>query len=107
MKTLLLILGAPLWTPLLIAAAAIVLSLFAALCSVIISFWTVFASIAISAPAIITVGFIHIISVNTMSGFSFIACGMILAGIAIFAFYGCLYATKGFIGLLKIKRYRF
>ena len=89
------------WFPLLISFFAIMLSLYAVLCSVAISVWAVFISLAASAPAGIVCGIAGIFGGNICQGLMFIGLGLILAGIAIFAFYGSLYMTKGSIALTK------
>lgn len=53
MRTVLLILGFPLWFPLLIAAVMILFALYAVLWSVVVSVWCVFASLALAAAVCI------------------------------------------------------
>ncbi len=94
MKKLLIIIGSPLWVPILITVSALILSLFAMLFAVIILFWAVFASLAASSFASIIIGLLNIIDATVLIGSSLIGFGFVLAGLAIFVFFGCIYATK-------------
>lgn len=112
MKTLLLILGAPIWLSLLIALFAVALSLYVTLWSVIISLWAVFISAAVSAPAGAVIGVLNITSGEAILGALIISTSLALAGVAIFILVGTIYVTKGcaaltknsFIGIKKLIR---
>lgn len=100
-EIVLIALGSPLWISLAVAAISVVISLYACLFSVILSFWAAFAAISVSAPAGLAVGLINIFSEGTAAGLVLISAGFILAGLAIFAFLGCLYATRGSVKLTR------
>lgn len=97
----LLILGSPLWIPLLIAAVSIIISLYAVLWSVIVALWSVFATLVGSFVGGVVSGMIFICIGKALSGAAIIALAIACAGISIFAFFGCLYATKGAVYLRK------
>ena len=100
-EMILLILGSPLWLSLLIAAFAVVLSVYLSLWAVLISFWAVFGSFAGSAFGGVLGGAILACSGRLYSGIILMAGGLVCAGLAIFAFFGCKAATKGLLLLTK------
>ena len=100
------------WGPILIALAvsalavaislvALAISLFVTLWALIGSVWIIFAAFALSAPAAILIAILNIFSGNILPGIAIIGGGMVVAGLAIFAFFGALYATKGSAVLTK------
>lgn len=89
------------WFPLLIVGLSLVLSLYAALWSLVLSAWAVFASLAISAPLGVVSGIASIFTANATQGILLIGGGLAFAGLAILAYYGSLYATKGSAILTK------
>ena len=94
MKTLLIILGAPLWLPLLIAAGALLLSL-------IITVWSVFISLAASSFAGVILIFIYFARGNTVAGFAIIGAFIACIGLLILMYIGCKATTKYSIQLVK------
>ena len=100
-QILLLCLGAPLWLPLLIAAFAVLLSLLASLWSIIVSFWAVFASLAGVGLGCTLGGVIYGAFSSPAGGVATVGVGLVSAGLAIPAFYGCVAATKGSVCLTK------
>lgn len=101
MGVFLIILGAPLWIPVLLSVFAIIFSLYAALWSVTVSLWASFTAILVSAPASLVLGVLNIHVGNEALGYAMIGGALVLAGISIFAFYGCKYATRGLAILTK------
>lgn len=101
-EIILLILGSPLWIPLIITAIAIILVLYVVLWSLIVSAWAIFATVSGCAAGGIFAG-ITIISTsqNFFGGITLIALAFVCAGLAIFAFFGCLKATTGTVVLTK------
>ena len=93
--------GSPVWISLIAAAFAVVISLFAAMWSCIASFWVAFAAFAAG-----TVGGVvysgAFFSSNIPLAFSALSATLILAGLTIFAFFGCKLATKGAVKITKI-----
>ena len=94
-KTVLLILGSPIWLSLIISAFAIVISLYAVLWSLIVSAWSVFGALVGCAAGGIIGAIIIAATSNLATGAMLIASALICLGLAIFAFYGCRAATKG------------
>lgn len=102
-QILLLVLGFPLWFPLLISAFAVVISLLAALWSVVGTLWgALFGALAGTGLGCILLGLGCIVAGNWVMGVALLGAGMCCAGLAIFSFYGCIYATKGAAWLTKM-----
>ena len=98
MKTwelVLLIAGSPVWAPLLISAVAIAISLYAVLWSLVACLWAVFAALCGGSVGVAGNGAYMIVSGQSIDGLAVIGTGLAAAGLAIFAFFGCLAATKG------------
>ncbi|MBO7352364.1 MAG: DUF1700 domain-containing protein [Candidatus Methanomethylophilaceae archaeon] len=100
-EIVLLILGAPLWFPLLVAAFAILLSIYIVIWSVIISLWAVEVSFIVSAVAGVIGGIVLICMGRGAEGLTLIGGGLVLAGLSVFLYFGCLAASKGTIILTK------
>ena len=99
---LLLAFGFPIWLPLLISAVAALVSLYVTLWSLLISLWAVFISLAVSAPAGLIIGLINIFSGNGAVGALIIGSGFAAGGLAIFAYFGCIAATRATYRLTSI-----
>ncbi len=108
-EIVLLCVGSPIWGSLLIAAFAVIFSLYAALWSVIIALWAVFVSFAACSVALtiagaalgVVGGVVFINNAYIYSGIVLFAASLVLAGLSIFAFFGCKAATKGIIFLTQ------
>ena len=98
----LLAIGSPIWLSLLIAFLAVIISLGAALWSLVASAWAVFASVALSSLAGLALGVLYICSGLLKGGLALIGVAHVLAGLAVFAFFGCIAATKGVATLTKL-----
>lgn len=94
-EIVLLAVGSPIWIAIGVAIAAVILAVYAVLWSLVISLWAIFASLAASAVGVAGVGIIYIVTGNVLSGIGSIGLAPILAGVAIFIFFGCRAATKG------------
>jgi uncharacterized membrane protein len=99
---LLLAFGFPIWLPLLISAVAVAVSLYVTLWSLLISLWAVFISLAVNAPAGLIIGLINIFSGNGAVGALIIGSGFAAGGLAIFAYFGCIAATRATYRLTSI-----
>ena len=97
----LIIVGAPLWVPLLIALISMIFSLYSILWSVIVSLWSIFGALAGASIGGIICGIIFACTSRALAGLVIVAAGLLCAGLAIFAFFGCLYVTKGGVWLTK------
>ena len=100
------------WGPILIALGAtafaiavsllaVAISLFATLWALVASAWAIFGAFALSAPTSVLLALLNIFNGNILPGIAIIGGGMVVAGLAIFAFFGSLYATKGSTVLTK------
>ena len=94
-------LGFPLWFPLLMAVLSITIAFFAVIFSAVFSIWAVFASLAGSAFGVIFSAAAFIILGKTVSGIAMLGAGLALAGLAIFAFFGCRTVTKFIVDFTK------
>lgn len=100
-EIVLLILGSPAWLPLLVAAFSVFLSVYVVIWSVIISLWAVDVSFAAGFLGGIIGGVILLCLGEGTQGFLMICAGLILAGMAVFLFFGCKLVTKGALLLTK------
>jgi len=87
-------LGSPLWLSLMIAALAVILSLYAVLWSVVAALWSAVLALAVAGVAAIPGALIFAIKGNPLAALGFLGMGAFSAGLAVFAFYGVLFATK-------------
>ncbi len=102
-QIVMLILGAPLWGPLLIAAFAVVISLIAVLWSVVGTLWgALFGALAGCGICLTLTGLGCMIAGQWVAGVAVLGAGLACAGLAVFAFFGCIYATKGAAWLTKM-----
>ena len=94
-EIVLLILGSPIWLSLLIALFVVILSLYIVLWSVVISLWAVEVALGATVLAGVVALPASLIQGNVWAGIALLGAGVFAAGLCIFGFYGCLYATKG------------
>lgn len=100
-EVILLILGFPLWFPLLIAAFAVIFSVYVVIWSVILVLWAVEIACIAGAFAGVIVGFIQIFQGNLLWGLLLISAAILLSGLSILLFFGCIAASKGALYLTK------
>ena len=100
-EIVLIVLGAPIWLSLAIAALSVALSLYIAIWSVIVSLWATFGSFVAAAPATVIIGIVCAFTESGPAGLALVGAGLLLAGVAIFLFFGSLWATKGTVILTK------
>lgn len=100
-EIVLIVVGSPLWLPLLIALLAVILAVYISLWAVVISLWAVFASLVGGMLGGIISGAILAAGGNVAAGIAMIGAGILLAGLAVFAFFGCKAATKGTVKLAE------
>lgn len=102
-QIILLILGFPLWLPLLIAAFAVVISLIAVLWSVVGTLWgALFGTLAGCGIGVTLLGLGCMIAGKWVVGTALFGAGLACAGLAVFAFFACMYTTKGAAWLTKV-----
>lgn len=95
------IIWAPVLLALIVAAVAVVASLYTVLWALVVSVWAVFIALAAAAPFGVVMGLLNLFGGNALFGICIIGCGITSAGLAIFAFYGALYASKGGVILTR------
>lgn len=100
-EIILLIVGSPIWASILLALVLCFLAIYIYVWSIIISLWALFTSIIGSSFGLFLFGIITLGLGNVHTGIISIALSLILAGVSILFFYGCIYATKGLILLTK------
>ena len=100
-EIVLLAVGSPLWITLGAVALAVFLTLYAVLWTLVAVAWSVFAVFAACAPAGIALGVLSFVFGRPFPAMASIGVGLVCAGLAIFAFFGCIAATKGCAVLTK------
>ena len=100
-EIVLLAVGSPLWITLGAVAFAVLLVLYAVLWTLVAVAWSVFAVFTACAPAGILFGVLCFTQGRPFVALFAIGAGIVLAGLAIFAFFGCVAATKGCAVLTK------
>ena len=100
-EIVLIVAGSPIWGSMLIILAASIFSIYAALWAVVVSFWAVFASFAACAPVSLLLAVYTTFTGNALVGVILVGAALVLAGLAIFTFFGCRKATEGFVWLTK------
>lgn len=100
-EIVLLVLSFPLWFSLIVTAFAVVFSLYISLWAVVISLWAVSASFVGCAFGGIIAAIVFMCSGNVATGVVMLGAGLLLAGLSIFAFFGCNAASKGTVLLTK------
>ena len=93
--------GSPIWFPLLLAVIIVAIAVYISIWAVIISLWAVAVSLLASSFGCAVGGIVIACCDNVLTGVLAVSVSFILAGISIFAFYGCKMATKGFLLLSK------
>ena len=94
-EIVLLTLGFPVWGSLLITVLAVVFSLWVSVWAIILSLWAAELAFAVSSVGATIMSPLYAVQGHGVSAAMLIACGLILAGLAIFFFFGCKAATKG------------
>ena len=97
----LLVLGAPLWIPLVLSAAIVLLSACIVLWSCVLSLYAADLCLALGAVAGIAGGIFYLTTGSVGPALLFIGAALVLAGLAIAAFFLCNLAAKGVILLSK------
>ena len=100
-EIVLLILGSPLWLPLLVSAFAILLSLYLVLWSLVIALWAVEVSLLVGFIAALALSILLFVHGEVYPGLAMLGGALMLAGLSVFLFVGCLYAVRGTLILTK------
>lgn len=107
-EIILLILGSPIWISILLALFAVILSVFIVLWAVVVSLYAVNLCLAVGALAGVAGAAVLLVFGTLPQVAVMLGAGLILAGLTIFAFFGCNATAKGMAWLsrwiiLKIK----
>jgi uncharacterized membrane protein len=101
LEIVLLILGSPIWISLAAAAFSVAVSVYATLWACIGSFWGCFAAIIASAVAMVFYSGMFL-TIKVPLALALLAAAFVLAGLSIFTFFGCKWATIGMVKLTKL-----
>ncbi|MCR4962878.1 MAG: DUF1700 domain-containing protein [Firmicutes bacterium] len=97
----LLVLGSPIWLSLLIAALAVAFSVYVVIWAVILTLWAAEISMIAGAVAAVGAGILLFCRGDGAQGLCMLGGGLVLAGLAIFLFFGCRAAGKGALELTR------
>lgn len=100
-EIVLIVLGFPVWFSLLAAAGAVLLSLYIVLWVLVLVLWVIEIAFWVGAIALIVAGVGLLISGETPAGLCVLGAALLLAGLSIFLFFGCIAACKGAVKLTK------
>ncbi len=100
-KVLFLVLGSPIWLSLIVAVVAVAVSLYAVVWAVAVSLWAVFVSLVAVGAVGPIMGIVHLCMGYGTAGFVALGAGLVCAGLAVFAYSGCLATTKATLLLTK------
>lgn len=100
-EIVLIILGFPLWFPLLIAGFALLFSVYVVLWTLVAVLWVIEGAFIFAAVSSTAAGFAWIFHGNGTQSLLAICAGAVLAGLAIFLFFGSRAATRGAASLTK------
>jgi uncharacterized membrane protein len=100
-EIILIVLGFPIWFSLLAAAGAVLLSLYIVLWVLVLVLWAVEIVFWVCAVALLVAGVGLLISGETPAGLCALGAALLLAGLSIFLFFGCIAACKGAVKLTK------
>ncbi len=95
----LLILGIPVWVPLISAAFVVGLSLYVSAWAILISIWACFGVLVVGSPYLLALGIVQIISAKVITGIALIGSSLMIMGLTVFSFYGCIALSKQMIRL--------
>ena len=100
-EIVLIVLGFPIWFSLLAAAGAVLLSLYIVLWVLVLVLWVIEIVFWVCAVALLVAGVGLLISGETPAGLCALGAALLLAGLSIFLFFGCIAACKGAVKLTK------
>ena len=84
-----------------IAAIVVILAIYVVIWSVVASVWIVFAALAASSACLLAGGILLLCQSSVYTGIALLGVSPVLAGLSIFAFFGCIKATLGMVWLTK------
>ena len=99
----LLCVGAPLWISLAATVFSLIITAYAVIWTVVVTLWgAVFGTLCGCGVGGLAGGILLLCYGNTLSGVLLISTGLVCGGLAIFAFWGCIWATNGAALLSKL-----
>lgn len=101
-EIVLLAVGFPIWGSLLIAVLSVAVSVYAALWSIVIALWAVFGALVGVGVGGTVAGIAWMIGGQGAIGLAVTGAALVCAGLGIFLFFGCKYATIGTAKLAKL-----
>ena len=99
--TVLLILGSPVWASLVVSFIAVLFSLYVTLWSLVISLWAIAVALAAGAVGGVLSPLLLLLGGSVAPTLALFFLGLVSGGLAIFAFFGCLAATRGAAALTR------
>lgn len=100
-KTVLILVGSPLWFPLLVAFAVVLLALYIVLWALIICLWAIDLCLWACALVGIAGTVLYLLHNSPIGAVMLLGAGLVSTGLALFAFYGCVAASKGVVKLTQ------
>ena len=88
-EIVLLVLGAPGWVPLLVSVLSVVFSVYVSIWSAVVSLYAANLALAVSAVACVIAAVPYVAGGSIAASAFMFGCGLIVAGLAIFMFFGC------------------
>lgn len=99
----LLCVGAPLWISLAATVFSLIITAYAVIWTVVVTLWgAAFGTLCGCGVGGLAGGILLLCYGNPLSGVLLISAGLVCGGLAIFAFYGCIWTTKGAALLSKL-----
>lgn len=94
-EIVLIVAGSPLWLALMVAVCAVIFSLFVAIWSVIAVLWALLVALGVCSVGGVVYGVVLIAGGGGTTGLLALSIALVCAGLTVFAFFGCVLATKG------------
>lgn len=89
----------PIWVPVVLAFVAAAIAVYLSIWAVVVALWAVVATLLLCAPVGIF-GLAYCLATGfPLTGFWLLGCGLVGAGIGLFAWFGVLAASKGLVQL--------
>lgn len=101
-EIVLLVLGSPLWLSLLVAMGSIVLAVYITTWSVLVAFFATALALALTGLGGIALAVVGLCRGNAISAVALLGTGLLLAGLAIFAFLGTVALTRAALRLCRL-----
>lgn len=100
-EIVLLVLGSPIWLSLLAAAAVVIIAVYIVMWSALAVLYAAEIVFGVGAVFGIVYSTVILIQGSIGTGLFLLGAGIVLAGLSILTFHGCIYATRGLLWLSK------